>query len=138
MFDQCIYFNTSALARALERKWAAAFKPLGLAPPQAFMLRAVLRSPGLLQSELASAMAISRPTATRALDGLATKGFVDRRPTGNDGRQIAIFPTRQALAIASRLDAASAKVTAQLKKQLGDPEFQAMVSAIRGVRSMLE
>jgi len=42
MFDHCLYFNTSALARRLEREWTVAFKPFDLTPPQAFTLRAVL------------------------------------------------------------------------------------------------
>jgi len=70
MFDHCLYFNTQALARVLEREWAKSFKPFGLTPSQGFMLRAVLNQPGLLQSELAQVLAISRPTTTRGLDGL--------------------------------------------------------------------
>ena len=42
MFDHCLYFNTTALARVVEREWAAAFKPFGLTPPQGFLLRLVL------------------------------------------------------------------------------------------------
>ena len=79
MFDHCMYFNTAALARRLEREWAVAFKPFGLAPPQAFMLRAVIQAPGALQFELAQTLAISRPTATRALNGLAAKKMIDRK-----------------------------------------------------------
>jgi len=78
MFDHCMYFNTAALARRLEQEWALAFKPFDLAPPQAFMLRAVLETPGALQFELADVLAISRPTATRALHGLAAKKMIVR------------------------------------------------------------
>jgi len=138
MFDQCIYFNTAALARTLEREWATAFKPLGLAPAQGFMLRAILKKPGMLQSELASALAISRPTATRALDSLVAKQMIERHPTGEDGRQVAIYPTRKAIAIATQLDEASAKVTDRLKKKLGDSNFQTMVAGVRDIRSALE
>jgi len=52
MFDHCLYFNTSALARRLEREWSEAFEDFGLTPPQAFMLRAVIERQELLQSEL--------------------------------------------------------------------------------------
>jgi DNA-binding MarR family transcriptional regulator len=138
MFDQCMYFNTAALARSLEREWAAAFLPLGLTPPQAFMLRAILRKPGMLQSELASALVISRPTATRALDGLAAKKLVDRRATGQDGRQVEIHPTKSATVLGPRLDEASAKVTARLKRKLGDSRFSTLVAEIRTVRSALQ
>ena len=138
MFDHCMYFNTAALARRLEREWALAFKQFGLAPPQAFMLRAILEAPGALQFELAKTLAISRPTATRALDGLAAKKMIIRQPTDQDGRHMAVYPTANAIAIASSLNEASAKVTKRLKKLLGDATFTGVVEEIRGVRSALK
>ena len=138
MFDHCMYFNTAALARRLEREWAVAFKPFGLAPPQAFMLRAVLQAPGALQFELAQTLSISRPTATRALDGLAAKKMIIRRATDQDARHMAIYPTADAIAIASGLNEASGKVTQRLKKLLGDVSFAGVVGQIRGVRSALK
>ncbi len=114
MFDHCMYFNTAALARRLEREWALAFKQFGLAPPQAFMLRAVLEAPGALQFELAKTLAISRPTATRALDGLAAKKMIIRQPTDQDGRHMAVYSTANAIGIASNLSEASGKVTKRL------------------------
>ena len=138
MFDHCMYFNTAALARRLEREWAVAFKPFGLAPPQAFMLRAVIQAPGALQFELAQTLAISRPTATRALNGLAAKKMIIRQPTDQDARHVAVYPTEDAIAIASGLNEASGKVTQRLKKLLGDVAFAGVVGQIRGVRSCLK
>jgi DNA-binding MarR family transcriptional regulator len=138
MFDECLYFNTVALARRLEREWTIAFKPFGLSPSQAFLLRTILNRPGLLQRELADALAISRPTATRVLDGLANKGLIERRDSERDGREYAIHPTRKAAALLSPLNEASAKVTKRLKKQLSEEVFANTVSRMRGVRAALE
>jgi MarR family transcriptional regulator, temperature-dependent positive regulator of motility len=138
MFDHCMYFNTAALARRLEKEWAAAFRPFGLAPPQAFALRAVLAAPGMLQSELAASLAISRPTATRALDGLAAKKMITRRPTGEDGRHLAVYPTPAAMAVEADLNAASGQVTQRLKRLLGEAAFEGVVQQVRGVRSALK
>ena len=138
MFDHCLYFNTTALARRLEREWTDAFGEFGLSPPQAFMLRVVLQKPGLLQCELADELSIARPTATRALDFLQTKGLIERRRRDGDGREISIHPTKAALAIHAALNSASGAVTARLKKMLGSAEFGLTVSKIRGVRSALE
>src|SRR2546430_7926470 len=131
----CLYFNTTALARQLEREWTAAFRPFGLTPPQAFLLRAVLAQPGLLQRELADALAVSRPTATRALDGLQAKGLIERRGSGRDGREWEIHPRPKAIALQDAINDASAAVTARLKKRLGTPEFTDIVARLRGIRS---
>ena len=93
MFDHCLYFNTSALARRLEREWAQIFAAFDLTPPQAFMLRAVIDRPGMLQSELSEELSIARATATRALDGLEAKGYIERRRSTGDGRETSISPT---------------------------------------------
>ena len=138
MFDHCLYFNTTALARRLEREWTEAFAIFELSPPQAFMLRVVLAKPGLLQRELADELSIARPTATRALDFLQTKGLIERHGRDGDGREVCIQPTKDAIAIHAALNKASGTVTSKLKSLLGDAEFGETVSKIRGVRSALE
>ncbi|WP_206951377.1 MarR family winged helix-turn-helix transcriptional regulator [Trinickia acidisoli] len=138
MFDQCLYFNTSALARRLEREWAEAFEPFGVTPPQGFMLRAILDRPGMLAHEVSDMLSIARPTATRALDGLEARGYIERRRVEGDGREVAIYPTAQALAIKQRLNDASGEVTARLKAQMGGAAFAETVHKIRAVRSALK
>ncbi|MES2149364.1 MAG: MarR family transcriptional regulator [Pseudomonadota bacterium] len=137
MFDQCLYFNTTALARQLEREWSVAFKPFELTPPQAFMLRAVLDRPGLPQCDLADALAIARPTATRALDGLAAKGLIERRHSAGDGRESVIHPTAAACKLKLGLNQASAQVTARLKLVLGAGAFSNAVASVKQVRAAL-
>jgi DNA-binding MarR family transcriptional regulator len=138
MFDQCLYFNTTALARTLEREWSKAFRPFGLTPSQAFMLRAIVERPGLLQSALADTLAISRPTATRTLDGLQKLGLVERWSTERDGRESAIHPTEAALALMKRIGAASSDITRKMKRKLGSAHFDEAVSKVKRVRTRLE
>ncbi|WP_280742126.1 MarR family winged helix-turn-helix transcriptional regulator [Polynucleobacter sphagniphilus] len=138
MFEQCLYFNTTSLARQLEREWASAFKPFGLTPSQAFMLRVVLDKAPLLQSELALEMNISRPTATRGLDGLGRLGFIKRASSAKDGREQEIHPTSSATKIKVDLNAASAAVTKRMKKLLGGHEFESVVTQMRTITSALK
>ncbi|AXV78781.1 MULTISPECIES: MarR family winged helix-turn-helix transcriptional regulator [Ralstonia solanacearum species complex] len=137
MFDHCLYFNTTALARAVEREWTAAYAPFGLTPPQGFVLRVVLKQPGVLNRELADALGIARPTATRLVDGLIAKGLVERRPSADDGREWNLFPTDAAHALAAPLQAASAKVAHKLREHVGAETFDSTVKAIREVRTTL-
>lgn len=137
MFDHCLYFNTTALARTLEREWTAAFRDLGVTPPQGFMLRMVVAQPGLLQSELADGLAISRSTATRTLDGLQRLGLIERRSTPNDGREMCIHPTPAARKLGAALNAASAGVTERLKGALGERVFDRTVADVKAVKAKL-
>ncbi|CAJ0707723.1 MarR family transcriptional regulator [Ralstonia pickettii] len=137
MFDHCLYFNTTALARSVEREWAAAYAPFGLTPPQGFVLRVVLKRPGVLNRELAEVLGIARPTATRLVDGLVAKGLVERQPSAEDGREWNLFPTEAARAVEAALQAASAKVARRLREHVGASAFDDTVQAIRDVRSAL-
>ena len=138
MFEQCLYFNTTSLARQLEKEWTSAFKPFGLTPSQAFMLRVVLNKASLLQSELANEMNISRPTATRALDGLERLSLIKRVASEKDGREQEIHPTKTAMEMKEAINAASVAVAKRLKKSLGTSHFEDAVDRIRGISSALK
>ena len=127
MFEQCLYFNTASLARQLEKEWTSAFKPFGLTPSQAFM-----------QSELASEMNISRPTATRALDGLERLSLIKRVASDKDGREQEIHPTKKAAEMKEAINAASVAVAKRLKKSLGTSHFEDAVDQIRGISAALK
>ncbi len=138
MFDHCLYFNTTALARLVEREWATAFKPFGLTPPQGFLLRMILAKPGLSQYELASELTIARPTATRLLDGLQSLGLIERRESPHDARHWAIYPTPAAHEIHAGINTASGQVTQRIQRQIGKENFHETVSKVRGVCSALK
>jgi DNA-binding MarR family transcriptional regulator len=138
MFDHCLYFNTTALARVVEREWTAAFKPFGVTPSQGFLLRLVLARPGMSQYEIADALTISRPTATRLIDGLQALGLVERRAAQHDGRHWSVFPTARALEMEDPINAASAGVTRRIQQRVGRDNFQDSVGKVRAVCSALK
>ena len=137
MFEHCLYFNTTSLARKLEREWTQAFKAFGLTPPQAFMLRVVIQKETALQSELASEMNITRSTATRTLDGLQKLGYIKRIANTEDGRELQIQPTAKAVKIYEELNNASGEVTKRFKKLLGNDVFDRVVREVRTVSEVI-
>ena len=138
MFDHCLYFNTTSLARVVEREWTKAFKPFGVTPSQGFLLRLVLGKPGSSQFEIADELTISRPTATRLIDGLQALGLVERRAAEHDGRHWSVFPTRKALGMEEALNAASGALTKRIQQQVGRDNFADTVGKVRAVCSALK
>lgn len=137
MFEQCLYFNTTSLARKLEREWTIAFKPFGLTPSQAFMLRVILEKPQSYQNALAKEMNITKPTASRGLDGLEKLGLIERMPSPHDAREIEVHPTKKAKVMKDGLNTASGEVTKKFKKLLGTDEFLDVVGKLRGISEIL-
>jgi DNA-binding MarR family transcriptional regulator len=138
MFDHCLYFNTTSLARVVEREWTKAFKPFGVTPSQGFLLRIVLAKPGLSQFEIADELTISRPTATRLIDGLQALGLIERRAAEHDARHWSVFPTRKAQGMEDAINAASGAVTRRIQHQIGKENFDRTVGRVRAVRSALK
>lgn len=137
MFEDCLYFNTTSLARTVEKAWADAFRKFGLTPAQAFCLRVVNAYPSVRPSELAAMLGMSRATATRLLDHLEAKRWIRRKATTADNRELAVVPTAKARSHASEIESASAEMTKKMKAALGGTEFLSVVKRLRLVRKSL-
>jgi len=137
MFEECLYFNSNALARAVTRLWTEAYKPFDLSPPHAFLLRTVLAKPGLLPRELAQELNLSRSTVTRFLDALEKRDLLTRRATGGDGRELQVFPTTAAEAIHEALDATGAHLTQQMQTLFGADQIGDLVADMRRIQKTL-
>lgn len=137
MFDHCLYFNSSALARLVEREWAAVYAQFELTPPQGFVLRVVLASPGCLSSQVADILGIARPTATRLIDSLCQKELVERRQGTSDGREWYLYPTASGKALDKPVNAASAHIAKTLRSKIGPELFESTVVGMKRVRKAL-
>ena len=138
MFEHCLYFNTTSLARKVERIWTRAFKPFGLTPSQAFMLRVVLAEGPITHTKLADRMNISKATCSRAVDGLEKLGLVDRKQMSADGRSYELVPTGKAQALKDGLNETSAAVTKKLKHLAGNEAFETTVTNIKSINAAID
>lgn len=138
MFERCLYFNTTSLARQLEREWTRAFKAFGLTPSQAFMLRVILEKGSITGTDLSLELNISKATCSRTVDGLVELGFVNKIQADKDGRSYELHPTLQARAIHDAINQASSEVTKKIKKVIGSEEFESTVKNLRGISSAIK
>lgn len=83
VFEHRLYVNTTSLARHFEREWTRAFKPFGLTPPQAFILRAILEKQSITDTQLSVELDISRATCSRTADGSIPLGYVKKVQAGS-------------------------------------------------------
>ncbi|MDJ0920247.1 MAG: MarR family winged helix-turn-helix transcriptional regulator [Henriciella sp.] len=86
-FSGCLFFSVSRLQRDLNRMAEAAFRPLGLAPSQAFLLMAVAERPDSLVGDLAEILSLAPSTITRFVDKLTAMELCERH---GQGRQVQI------------------------------------------------
>ncbi len=138
MFEECLYFNSNALARTVTRIWTEAYKPFDLSPPHAFMLRVILAKPGLMPRELATTLSLSRSTVTRFLDNLEKRHFLVRKMAAQDGREVHVYPTQKAIAIHEALDQTGEKLSKLMGELIGPDDLLNTVHRLRQFQKMLE
>lgn len=84
--DRCLCFRTQRAARALARRFDAAFRPLGITQGQFSLMMALNRPEPPTMGEVAPFLAMDRTTLTAALKPLARRGLVAIRPDRRDAR----------------------------------------------------
>jgi DNA-binding MarR family transcriptional regulator len=137
MFEHCLYFNTTSLSRQLEREWARAFKPFGLTPSQAFMLRVILEKQIITSTDLSRELNITKATCSRMVEGLIELGFVKKVQADSDGRSYELHPTQRARGIRDAVNLASAEVTKKIKRIIGSDHFETTVKQLREIASSI-
>ena len=138
MFEECLYFNTNAIARTATRIWTEAYKSFDLSPPHAFLLRLVLAKPGLMPRELATELSLSRSTVTRFLDSLEKRGLVSRKVLNQDGREIQVIPTKSAQKIHKELDETGKRLSTLMHEIIGKENVLETITNLRKFQKALE
>ncbi|MBB4663043.1 MarR family winged helix-turn-helix transcriptional regulator [Conexibacter arvalis] len=82
-------------SRATQKAKARRFDDGTLSLTQALLLSGLLDEPELTVGALAERAEVSKPTATRMLDGLERDGYVTRRPCARDRRVVLIALTAE-------------------------------------------
>lgn len=82
--------HTARLQKALSARLLA---NLGLFPGQEAVLKLLCEVDGRTMGDLASALRVRPPTASKTIARLTTQGLVERRTTDGDGRLVRVFLT---------------------------------------------
>ncbi|RDH82992.1 MAG: MarR family transcriptional regulator [endosymbiont of Galathealinum brachiosum] len=137
MFEKCIYFNTNALARQINKIWDDAFKPFGLSPSHAYVLRVVLDQPGISMKQISEELELAPSTVTRFVDSLINKDFLKRVSNDDDKRGTQIFPTQQSKKIHRKLENTGQALYANMNEVIGKKAFAELVTDMRTTRKQL-
>ena len=137
MFEKCIYFNTNALARQINRIWDEAFKPFGLSPAHAYVLRLVLDQPGISMKQIAEELELAPSTVTRFVDSLINKGFLIRSSDNEDKRGTNIIPGPRAKKIHKKLEKTGQELYSNMKNLIGNEAFSGLVTEMRKTRKQI-
>ncbi|MFK5891590.1 MAG: MarR family transcriptional regulator [Pseudomonadota bacterium] len=131
MFEKCLYFNTIKFSRQINSIWDDAFRPLGLSPSHAYCIQIILQQPGITPKNLAVKMELNLSTVSRFIDGLSSKGLVERRKENQDKRECSLYPTKRGKDLSRKLDVVSKKLHKKIRNILGVKEVNEAIILIK-------
>jgi len=108
-----------ALAR-LARHVEQALDPLELSLPQ-YRVLSLLADGSSASSALAGRLAVSPPSVTAVVDGLVTRGLVERQADPGDRRRLTLLLTPDGVALLRRAEAAVDERLGMVAEYLEDP-----------------
>lgn len=85
----------SQAARATRLYAGGHLATVGLHPGQEGVLKALSEVDGQSMGDLATMLGVRAPTVTKMIARLAAQGYVDRRSSKGDGREVLVFLTDQ-------------------------------------------
>lgn len=109
------------------------FGETGITPHRFSMLEVIGRNPGLQQTQLAAALALSRPAITLAVDFWEERGCVERRKIDGDRRSVGVCLTPHGEEELERLRGLVRKADIALTAGLSDAETQELRRLLRKI-----
>ncbi len=91
--------DIGAIARALDSISNIEFKELDLTKGQYLYVIRICENPGMIQEKVAELLKADRTTASRAIQKLVTKGFIEKRYDAHNKKNKHLFPTAKSLAL---------------------------------------
>ena len=112
--------------------------PYGITPQQYQVLRVLSEKPGLCHFELAGALGLDKPSATRLLQGVQRKGWVESRPHPGHKRKLCLGLSAEGLALVGRLTQFRKTMREGLEKGLDEGERKAIRALLLKLRTNLD
>jgi DNA-binding MarR family transcriptional regulator len=133
-YCNCLYFNTAALARKIEKMAVESWKETGLAPSYAYLLLLILEEPGMQPGCIANHLQLSPSTITRLIEKLEAKKLVVRT---TEGKITNVYPTPKAKEALPEMKTCVQQFSKLCIDVLGKEENNKIIAALRSVADKL-
>lgn len=119
-----ICFNLSRAIRRIQNYYQRRLAPVGLTPPQFFVLNALWGEDGLKLRDLAERVALDGSTLTGIIDRLEKNDLVERRPDAEDRRSVRLHFTMKAQLLLPQLSRVTNEFDAILRRPFSEDDMK--------------
>lgn len=133
-FNTCLFFASSATARALAKIAEVQFKAFDLSPSQGFLLMSIREAPGINVSDLSLVLSLDASTVTKTLEKMTLKDLVQRETIHKNVR---VFLTGKGEQREADARAAWKKTKLMYTKLVGETEVRTLCEILSAAQEAL-
>jgi DNA-binding MarR family transcriptional regulator len=135
-FGGSVWCNVDIALRNVDVVYKQEIEPLGLTVIEWYVLRTLYAEDGQMASRLADAIGRPATSFTPILDGLESKGFIERKPHSADRRAVRIYLTAKGKALEEQVKASAERIESKIRQHLSDKDWQGYASVIADLQTM--
>lgn len=128
--DHSIGFLLGIASRKMSHLFMMRIKEYDLTPEQWSVLFRISEQDGLIQKDIADRSGKDKPTTTRILDTLESKGYITKRAGLHDRRSFHVFITEQGKQIAKVIEPIEQETIDNIAHDFSDEEYTQLVGML--------
>ena len=121
---------------AIMQDFKRSVEPIPLTPKQASLLWLANEHPGLAQVDVARLLLVDRATMLGITNSLVKRSLIERRPSLNGGRRVALHLTPEGSALLARAKKAIARHEERLKGRFTDEELRITTDVLKRIHGV--
>lgn len=127
LLNRSLGFMLSVTSRKVTLMLAHRLKAYDISPEQWSVLYHIADREGMLQKEIAERTGKDRPTVTRILDSLESKGLIVKKAGTEDRRSVHVYSTEKGKELADAAAPMENEVKQELESMLGTEAYDQML-----------
>ncbi|CAG7627148.1 Transcriptional regulator SlyA [Paenibacillus solanacearum] len=133
ILDGSAGFLMGATYRKISQLFLQRLKPYDITPEQWLVLYCVHEHNGMIQKDIAAKSSKDKPTTTRILDMLESKGFVTKQPGLSDRRSFVVHATDKGKALIAATEAIERKAVEDATAGINAEEYELLIGLLHRI-----
>lgn len=138
LLERSVAFAMGVTSRKMGLLLTQRLKSYDITPEQWLVLYCVQEQDGMIQKEIAARTDKDKPSTTRILDSLDSKGFIEKQAGENDRRSFLVFATEKGRSLIAETDAIERNTVADAMKGISEQDQKHLMELLRKIMGNID
>lgn len=138
ILDRSAGFMMGVTSRKMTQLFMQRLKPYDITPEQWMVLYCIQEKDGMIQKEIASRACKDKPTTTRILDALESKGLITKQTGPSDRRSFLVYATEKGRQLIAQTEEIERTAVKDVTSGLSKTEYDQLISLLRRIGDSID